>query len=158
LYHVLTVGSSIIFAKKRETASEIQRRMEEDGHKVATLHGAQEGPGRDGAVHAFRSRKAKVLLTTDVLARGIDVGTVSMVVNCDLPLDKNRRPDPVAYLHRVSRTGIFGHSGVSVNFAPDKQSLYQVTEISSYVGTCMTRVSTNDIDEAEIRINNILKN
>ncbi|KAG0138273.1 P-loop containing nucleoside triphosphate hydrolase protein [Tuber indicum] len=146
LYHVLTVGSSIIFAKKRETASEIQRRMEEDGHKVATLHSAQDGADRDKAVHAFRSGQAKVLITTDVLARGIDVATVSMVVNFDLPLDKNRQPDPVAYLQRVGRTGRFGRPGLSVNFVHDKQSLYHVNEISSHCGTCMTRVSTNDID------------
>ncbi|KAG0137722.1 P-loop containing nucleoside triphosphate hydrolase protein [Tuber indicum] len=146
IYHVLTIGSSIIFSKKRETAFEIQRRMELDGHKVATLHSAQEGPDRDKAVHAFRSGKAKVLITTDVLARGIDVETVSMVVNFDLPLDENSRPDPVAYLHRVGRTGIFGRPGLSVNFVHDRLSLYHVTELSSYFGTCMTRVSTNDID------------
>ncbi|KAG0137720.1 P-loop containing nucleoside triphosphate hydrolase protein, partial [Tuber indicum] len=146
LYHVLTVGSSIIFAKKRETASEIQRRMEDDGHKVSTLHSAQEGPERDKAARAFRSGKTKVLITTEVLARGIDVPTTSMVVNFDLPLDINSLPDPVAYLHRVGRTGSFGRPGLSVNFAHDKQSLYQVTGISSYFGTCMTRVSTNDID------------
>ncbi|KAG0137714.1 P-loop containing nucleoside triphosphate hydrolase protein [Tuber indicum] len=146
LYHVLTVGSSIIFAKKRETAFEIQRRMEVEGHKVATLHSAQEGPDREKAVHSFRSGKAKVLITTDALARGIDVATVSMVVNFDLPLDENRRPDPVAYLQRVGRTGPFGRPGLSVNLVHDKLSLDQVTEISSYLGTCMTRVSTNDID------------
>ncbi|KAG0137701.1 P-loop containing nucleoside triphosphate hydrolase protein, partial [Tuber indicum] len=146
LYHVLTVGSSIIFAQKRETASQIQRRMEVDGHKVATLHSAQEGPDREKAVYAFHSGKAKVLITTDAFARGIDLETVSMVVNYDLPLDKNHRPDPVAYLHRVGRTGIFGRPGLSVNFVHDRLSLYQVTELSSYFGTCMTRVSTNDID------------
>ncbi|CAZ84904.1 unnamed protein product [Tuber melanosporum] len=146
LYHVLTVGSSIIFAKKRETTSEIQRRIEVDEHKVATLHSAQDRPDRDKAVHSFLSGKAKVLITTDVLVRGIDVATVSMVVNYDLPLDMNRQPDPVAYLHRVGRTGIFGRPGLSVNFVYDKHSLHQVTEISSYFGTCMTRVSTNNTD------------
>ncbi|KAG0130086.1 P-loop containing nucleoside triphosphate hydrolase protein, partial [Tuber indicum] len=146
LYHVLTVGSSIIFSKKRETASEIQRRMEVEGHKVATLHSAQDGPDRDKAVHAFHSGKAKVLITTDAFARGIDLETVSMVVNYDLPLDKNHRPDPVAYLHRVARTGIFGRPGLSVNFVHDQQSLYRVNEISTHFGTCLTRVSTNDLD------------
>ncbi|KAG0130080.1 P-loop containing nucleoside triphosphate hydrolase protein, partial [Tuber indicum] len=146
LYHVLTVGSSIIFAKKRETASEIQRRMEDDGHKVSTLHSAQEGPERDKAAHAFRSGKTKVLIATDVLARGIDVPTASMVVNFDLPLDTNSLPDPVAYLHLVGRSGSFGRPGLSVNFVHDKKSLYQVNGISSYFGTCITRVSTHDID------------
>ncbi|KAG0137677.1 P-loop containing nucleoside triphosphate hydrolase protein [Tuber indicum] len=134
LYHVLTVGSSIIFSK---------------GHKVATLHSAQDGPDRDKAVHAFHSGKAKVLVTADAFVRGIDLETVSMVVNYDLPLDKNHRPDPVAYLHRVARTGIFGHPGMSVKFVHDQQSLYRVNEISTHFGTCLTRVSTNDLDEVE---------
>ncbi|KAG0137698.1 P-loop containing nucleoside triphosphate hydrolase protein [Tuber indicum] len=157
LYHVLTVGSSIIFAKKRKTASEIERRMAVDRHKVAILHSAQDVPDRDKALDSFRSGKAKVLITTDVLARGIDVATVSMVDNYDIPLGMNRQPDPVAYLHRVGRIGRFRRPGLSVNFAHDKQSLYQVTEISSYFGTCMTRVSTHDIDEVEIMVNNVLK-
>ncbi|KAG0633343.1 P-loop containing nucleoside triphosphate hydrolase protein [Tuber brumale] len=146
LYHVLTIGSSIIFVKKRETASEIQRRMEADGHKVAALHGAQEGVDRDRVIDDFRSGKAKVLITTNVLARGIDVATVSMVVNYDIPLDQNRRPDPQTYLHRIGRTGRFGRVGVSISFVHDKQSWSEMNEISNYFGVSMTRVPTNDID------------
>ncbi|KAG0137711.1 hypothetical protein HOY82DRAFT_597527 [Tuber indicum] len=84
-----------------------------------------------------------------------------MVVNFDLPLDKNGQPDSVAYLHRVGRTGSFGHSekqiGLSVNFVYDKLGLCQVTEISRDFGTCLKRVSTNGIG-VEIMINNIFKN
>ncbi|RPB00102.1 P-loop containing nucleoside triphosphate hydrolase protein [Choiromyces venosus 120613-1] len=157
LYHILTIGSSIIFVKKRETASEIQRRMEADGHKVAALHGAQEGADRDRVIDDFRSGKAKVLITTNVLARGIDVATVSMVVNYDIPLDQNRRPDPQTYLHRIGRTGRFGRVGVSISFVHDKQSWSEMNEISNYFGVSMTRVPTNDIDEVEKVVNEVLK-
>ncbi|KAG0639069.1 P-loop containing nucleoside triphosphate hydrolase protein [Tuber brumale] len=157
LYHILTVGSSIIFVKKRETASEIQRRMEADGHKVAALHGAQEGADRDRVIDDFRSGRAKVLITTNVLARGIDVATVSMVVNYDIPLDQNGRPDPLTYLHRIGRTGRFGRVGVSITFVHDEKSRSEVNEISNYFGVSMTRVPTNDIDEAEELVNKVLK-
>ncbi|CAZ80806.1 unnamed protein product [Tuber melanosporum] len=146
LYHILTIGSSVIFVQKRDTAYEIQRRMEADGHKVATLHSAEEGPDRDKVVRAFRSGKSKVLIATDLLARGIDVATVSMVVNYSLPLRNNRRLDPVTYFHRIGRTGRFGRVGVAITFAHDKQSLSEVGEISNHFGVCITRVPTHDIE------------
>lgn len=97
LYGLMTIGSSIIFVKvsnqtlsegfqltapqRRDTAAEIERRMTADGHKVASLTGALEGKDRDAIIDAFRSGHAKVLITTNVLARGIDVQSVSLVVN-----------------------------------------------------------------------------
>ncbi|CAZ84903.1 unnamed protein product [Tuber melanosporum] len=152
LYHILTIGSSIIFVKKRETASEIQRRMEADGHKVAALHGAQEGADRDRVIDDFRSGKAKVLITTNVLARGIDVATVSMVVNYDIPLDQNGRPDPLTYLHRIGRTGRFGRVGVSITFVHDEQTRSEMNQISNFFSISMTRVPTNDIDVSTFKI------
>lgn len=67
--------------QRRDTAAEIERRMTEEGHKVASLTGAFEGSQRDVIIDAFRTGLAKVLITTNVLARGIDVQSVSMVVN-----------------------------------------------------------------------------
>ncbi|KAL0639277.1 RNA helicase required for poly(A+) mRNA export [Maublancomyces gigas] len=157
LYHILTIGSSIIFVKKRETASEIQRRMEADGHKVAALHGAFDGAERDKVIDDFREGRAKVLITTNVLARGIDVATVSLVVNYDIPLDQNNRPDPQTYLHRIGRTGRFGRVGVSISFVYDKKSWTELNEISNFFGVEMTRVPTNDIDEVETIIKRALK-
>ncbi len=67
--------------KTRDTALEIEKRMVAEGHKVASLHGGYEGAARDTLIDAFRTGVAKVLITTNVLARGIDVQAVSMVVN-----------------------------------------------------------------------------
>lgn len=75
-YGLMTISSSIIFVKRRDTAAEIERRMIADGHQVAQLSGALEGPDRDKIIDKFRSGEAKVLITTNVLARGIDVQTV----------------------------------------------------------------------------------
>ena len=97
LYGLMTIGSSIIFVRvscsamaslslsksrqTRDTALEIERRLNEEGHKVACLTGAFEGSQRDTIIDAFRSGHAKVLIATNVLSRGIDVQTVSLVVN-----------------------------------------------------------------------------
>lgn len=146
LYHILTIGSSIIFVKRRDTANEIQRRMEADGHKVAALHGAQDGAERDRIIDDFREGRAKVLITTNVLARGIDVATVSLVVNYDIPLDQNGKPDPETYLHRIGRTGRFGRVGVSISFVHDKRSWQELNAIQTFFGVEMTKVPTDDID------------
>ncbi|KAI9678040.1 MAG: RNA helicase required for poly(A+) mRNA export [Caeruleum heppii] len=157
LYGLMTIGSSIIFVKRRDTASEIERRMIAEGHKVAALHGAFEGAERDRIIDAFRSGQAKVLITTNVLARGIDVQSVSMVVNYDIPDDGHGNPDPQTYLHRIGRTGRFGRVGVSISFVYDKQSWRQLNEIQQYFDVQMTRVDTGDWDEVEATIKRVIK-
>lgn len=69
------------FTKRRDTATEIERRMTAEGHKVVSLTGAYEGAQRDAIMDAFTQGKAKVLITTNVLARGIDVQSVNLVIN-----------------------------------------------------------------------------
>ena len=80
-YGLMTQASSIIFVRTRKTAEELERRMVAEGHKVAQLSGALEGPERDRVIDQFRTGEAKVLITTNVLARGIDVQSVTMVIN-----------------------------------------------------------------------------
>jgi superfamily II DNA/RNA helicase len=80
-YGLMTQASSIIFVRTRRTAEELEKRMVSEGHKVAQLSGALEGPERDRIIDQFRSGEAKVLITTNVLARGIDVQSVTMVIN-----------------------------------------------------------------------------
>jgi len=75
--------------------------MTAEGHKVTSLHGKLETTERDAIMESFRDGKTKVLITTNVIARGIDISQVNMVVNYDLPLDAQGRPDPETYLHRI---------------------------------------------------------
>lgn len=123
--------------------------MEADGHTVAALHGAQEGSERDRVIQDFRAGKIKVLITTNVVARGLDVATVSMVVNYDVPLTADNRPDPQTYLHRIGRTGRFGRVGVSISFVYDKRSFEDLKAIGDYFGVQMIRVPTDDPDESK---------
>jgi len=155
--------------------------MEADGHKVVALHGAFEGAERDKVIDDFRFGKAKVLITTNVLARGIDVQSVSMVVNYvsfifhellrlspshgiylliplqDIPEDQFGKPDPQTYLHRIGRTGRFGRVGVSISFVHDKRSWEQVAFIQQYFGVEMTRLDTSDWDSVEKTIKQVIK-
>ncbi|MCJ1255212.1 RNA helicase required for poly(A+) mRNA export [Lignoscripta atroalba] len=157
LYGLMTIGSSIIFVKRRDTAAEIERRMTAEGHKVASLTGAFEGHQRDVIIDAFRTGQAKVLITTNVLARGIDVQSVSMVVNYDVPDDGRNNPDPQTYLHRIGRTGRFGRVGVSISFVYDQASWRMLMAIQNYFRIEMTRVDTSDWDSVEDTVKRVIK-
>ena len=155
----MTIGSSVIFVKTRKSANEIQERMEADGHHVSVLHGAYEGESRDALLNDFRTGKSKVLITTNVLARGIDVSTVSMVVNYDIPMkgDGDREPDAETYLHRIGRTGRFGRVGVSISFVHDRKSFTALSEIANHYGIDLIQLSPDDWDETEKKFRHILK-
>lgn len=87
--------------KRRETADVISQRMSEQGHQVVSLHGSKDATERDRVIDAFRDGKYKVLITTNVVARGIDILQVNMVVNYDLPMTMDNKPDVETYLHRI---------------------------------------------------------
>jgi ATP-dependent RNA helicase DDX19/DBP5 len=133
--------------------------MTADGHKVASLTGAQEGIERDAIIDRFRSGEAKVLITTNVLARGIDVSTVSMVINYDIPMKGvgDSEPDSETYLHRIGRTGRFGAIGVSISFVHDKKSYNALASIANGFGIDLVQLSYEDWDETEHMVQAIIK-
>ncbi|KAI1851093.1 hypothetical protein JX265_002860 [Neoarthrinium moseri] len=159
LYGLLTIGSSIIFVRTRESADQIQQRMTADGHKVTALHGALEGHERDALLDEFRSGRTKVLITTNVLARGIDVSTVSMVINYDVPMKGpgEREPDPETYLHRIGRTGRFGRVGVSITFIFDEKSFRALQTISEQYEIDLIRLVPDDWDLTETEVQRVIK-
>jgi ATP-dependent RNA helicase DDX19/DBP5 len=101
LYSLLTVGQSIIFVQRRSTADSVAGRMTGEGHKVTSLTGQHQAGDRDQTIDDFRDGKTKVLITTNVVARGIDILQVNLVVNYDLPLTQSGEPDVETYLHRI---------------------------------------------------------
>jgi len=123
--------------------------MTEDGHVVTVLHGARDASERDAVMDSFRSGKSKVLITTNVLARGIDVNQVNMVINYDLPVDARGNPDFETYLHRIGRTGRFGRTGVSIAFIHDQKSWKELDAFQQYFGVEMIKIPTKDWEETE---------
>ncbi|RKF81082.1 ATP-dependent RNA helicase dbp5 [Golovinomyces cichoracearum] len=159
LYGMMTIGSSIIFVKKRETADKISSRLVADGHQVVAVHGAFDGMDRDRILEDFRAGRAKVLITTNVLARGIDVSTVSMVINYDIPM-KGRyddQADPETYLHRIGRTGRFGRTGVSISFVFDYRSFQALAEIAKVYNIELVKLDHECWERAEKVIQAIIK-
>ncbi|OZJ03424.1 hypothetical protein BZG36_03583 [Bifiguratus adelaidae] len=158
LYSLLTIGQSIIFVRKRDTADMIHRRMVQEGHKVVSLHGNMDPAQRDSVMDDFREGRCKVLVTTNVLARGIDILQVNCVINYDIPLDRNsNNPDFETYLHRIGRTGRFGRKGISINFVHDDRSYEQMMEIQNYFGKEIVKVPTDDVELMEKTLKKYLK-
>ncbi|CAI4764988.1 BAI_1a_G0049120.mRNA.1.CDS.1 [Saccharomyces cerevisiae] len=158
LYGLMTIGSSIIFVATKKIANVLYGKLKSEGHEVSILHGDLQTQERDRLIDDFREGRSKVLITTNVLARGIDIPTVSMVVNYDLPTLANGQADPATYIHRIGRTGRFGRKGVAISFVHDKNSFNILSAIQKYFGDIeMTRVPTDDWDEVEKIVKKVLK-
>jgi ATP-dependent RNA helicase DDX19/DBP5 len=123
--------------------------MMADGHLVTVLHSARDAAERDAVMDGFRQGQTKVLITTNVLARGIDVNQVNFVVNYDLPVDVRGCPDFETYLHRVGRTGRFGRTGVSIAFIHDKQGWLELDAFQQHFSITMVKIPTVDWEETE---------
>lgn len=110
LYETLAITQSVIFVNTRRKVDWLTDQMRSRDHTVSATHGDMDQNSRDIIMREFRSGSSRVLITTDLLARGIDVQQVSLVINYDLPTQ------PENYLHRIGRSGRFGRKGVAINF------------------------------------------
>jgi ATP-dependent RNA helicase DDX19/DBP5 len=91
--------------------------MQAEGFHCSLLSGEMEREARDRVVEQFRDQQTRILISTDVISRGFDVSTVTLVVNYDLPIKHGtNEPDYETYLHRIGRSGRFGNKGVAFNF------------------------------------------
>jgi len=113
LYETLTVSQSVIFVNSRRKCQWLYDQLEMADFTVSCLHGDMEDAERAAKMQEFRTGASRVLLATNVLARGIDVQQVSLVVNYDLPRGEEGREN---YIHRIGRGGRFGRKGVAINF------------------------------------------
>ena len=160
----MTIASCIIFVAKKETANDLFIFMKENNHKASILHSDLENQARDILMDKFRNGESKVLITTNVLARGIDIPSVSLVVNYDLPTmphPSNKGlyvADPSTYVHRIGRTGRFGRPGVAVSFVSDAQSKKVLDDIKGYYPDIeIQQLPNDDIDELEKMVKNLFK-
>ncbi|KAJ9110174.1 RNA helicase [Naganishia adeliensis] len=110
LYDTLTITQAVIFCNTKRKVDWLTEKMRDANFTVSSMHGDMPQKERDAIMSEFRSGSSRVLITTDVWARGIDVQNVSLVINYDLPSNRE------AYLHRIGRSGRFGRKGVAINF------------------------------------------
>ncbi|KAJ4790829.1 ATP-dependent RNA helicase DBP5 [Rhynchospora pubera] len=110
------IGQTIIFVRTRESTQRLHKTLVQDGYECTSIQGAMEQGDRDKIIKEFKDGLTKVLLTTDLLARGFDQAQVNLVINYDLPIKYGTsEPDYEVYLHRIGRAGRFGRKGAVFN-------------------------------------------
>ena len=132
IYNLMTIGQSIVFVSSREEADLVNQTLSSAGYSCAALHSGMDSSERDETMAAFRAGKSTVLITTNVLARGVDVDNVCLVVNYNLPTYNSGLPDFETYLHRIGRTGRFGRKGTAVNLVGDDKQLETLRVITTH--------------------------
>jgi len=110
LYDIVSVAQSVIFVNTRRNVEWLTRQMQERDFTVSCMHSDMSQEERNVVMAEFRSGSSRVLIATDILARGIDVQQVSLVINYDLPVKRD------VYIHRIGRSGRFGRKGTAINF------------------------------------------
>ena len=108
----------LVFTRTKHGADKVVRGLEKVGIPAAAIHGNKSQPQRERALAAFKAGHSRVLVATDIAARGIDVEAVSHVINFDLP------NVPESYVHRIGRTARAGASGLAISFCNDEERAY----------------------------------
>lgn len=124
---------AIVFARTKADAQEIAEKLTREGYDIDAIHGDLTQAQRDKVMGAFRERVLKLLVATDVAARGIDVKDITHVINYELP------DDTEVYTHRSGRTGRAGRSGLCVSIVTPKE-MYRLKQIERLVGTRFHRM------------------
>ncbi len=105
----------IVFCRTKIRCDQLYRSLRDKGMNVKALHGDMTQGGRDGVMISFKDGRVPILVATDVAARGLDISTVTHVINFDVP------NSPDIYVHRIGRTGRIGRSGRAITFIEPKQ-------------------------------------
>ncbi|XP_023019493.1 eukaryotic initiation factor 4A-II isoform X2 [Leptinotarsa decemlineata] len=124
LYETLSITQAVIFCNTRRKVGFLTDNLHNRDFTVSAIHGDMEQKERDVIMRQFRTGSSRILITTDLLARGIDVQQVSLVINYDLPSNREN------YIHRIGRGGRFGRKGVAINFVAeeDKRTLKDIEQ------------------------------
>jgi translation initiation factor 4A len=139
LYETLTITQAIIYCNTRRKVDWLTDKMTERDFTVSAMHGDMDQKERDIIMREFRSGSSRVLITTDLLARGIDVQQVSLVINYDLPTNREN------YIHRIGRSGRFGRKGVAINFLTAGDVRY-LRDIEEFYNTQIEEMPMNVAD------------
>lgn len=139
LYDTLTITQAVVFCNTKRKVDWLSEKLRSNNFTVSSMHGDMPQKERDAIMKDFKNTESRVLVTTDVWARGIDVRSVSLVINYDLP--NNRE----LYIHRIGRSGRFGSKGVAINFVKN-DDIKILRDIEQYYSTQIDEMPMNVTD------------
>ena len=143
IYETINVSQCIIYINSKNRLIDICNGLKDKGFPVECIHGDLSSDLRKSIMEEFKSGKLRMLLSTDLLSRGIDIQQLSLVINYDLPIEKE------TYIHRIGRSGRYGRKGVSINFVTDRD-YDKLKELQSYYNTKIEEMPQNINDYLNI--------
>jgi ATP-dependent RNA helicase RhlE len=129
----------LVFCKTKALAQEIMSNLKLDGLKAATIHGDKTHGARVKAITQFKQGDIRVLVATDVAARGLDITDLYYVINFDLPFM------PIDYVHRIGRTARAGKDGVAISLL-DEYDIVTIIDIQKYIGQKIPKLSLDGFE------------
>jgi len=136
LYKTLTITQCVIFVNSKKRVDTLASQLNKKGFTVCSIHGDMEPDQRSQIMKEFRLGKSRILISTDLLARGIDVHHVSLVINYDLPRLREN------YIHRIGRSGRYGRKGVAINFVT-QADFKDMKELEKFYNTTIEEMPVN---------------
>lgn len=133
LYQQIAVNQALIYVNKRQKAEWLAKQLAAQGFTLEYIHGEMDVAQRKKRMEDFRSGVVRVLISTDLLARGIDVQQVSMVINYEMPIQREN------YVHRIGRSGRYGKKGVAINLVYGDE-INAMKEIESHYTTTIAEL------------------
>ena len=140
LYSLFSTCQTIIYCNYHQSVEILAKKMQEQDFKVSYIHGSMNIAEREDAMKKFRNLTTRVLISTDLLGRGIDVQQVSIVINYDIPFKSE------AYIHRIGRSGRHGRTGTAINFTTNND-IKRMNDIEKYYET---RILALPVDMASV--------
>ncbi len=136
IFSGLSISQAIIYCNSVNRVNDLEEAMQTDNFPVKKIHGKMSDIDRKSVFKEFKSGGCRVLITSDLFARGIDVQQVSIVINFDIPRDEN------TYLHRIGRSGRWGRKGIAINF----QTKYDMNRLSRFEKYYQTEIVEMPVD------------
>lgn len=133
IFNMISVTQTIIYCNSIKRVTDLTEAMIQDNFPVCCIHSGMEKSERDAAFRDFKCGKHRVLISSNVTARGIDVQNVGVVINFDVPKDVH------TYLHRIGRSGRWGRKGVAINFVT-RWDMKKIKEFEVYYNTVITEM------------------
>jgi translation initiation factor 4A len=154
LYDTLNIAQAVIFCNSKKRVDQLRDELSAKEFPVSAIHGEMLPKVRKDILDEFRKGKSRILIATDLLARGIDVHGVSLVINFDLPRnpeyrnnpDRNLKVNAEKYLHRIGRSGRFGRKGVAINLIGSHHDQELLKELEGHFSTRIEEMPSHIAD------------
>lgn len=147
LMSYLTIAQSIVFVATKNSADYIAKVLREDKSSVSVIHGDMSPAERDASFQDFLHARTKILISTNVFARGMDIPQVNLIINYDIP-NFSASEDQQTYIHRIGRSGRFNRAGYVVDFVSNEDDLKLLGTMQSSIGSISKKFTIQALHEA----------